>query len=95
MRITDIVWKERIVEKITGKHGVSIAEAEEALLFNPIVRKVAKGHVHGEDIYAALAQIESGRYLVVFFIHKKPRMALPISARDMDHKERMYYEKHK
>ncbi len=95
MRITEIIWKERVVEKIAEKHGVSVAEAEEALLSRPVVRKMVKGRVHGEDLYAALAQIGSGRYLIVFFINKKRGMALPISARDMDRAERNYYGGHK
>ena len=89
------MWKERIVEKLAEKHGVSVEEAEEALLSRPVVRKMAKGRVRGEDLYAALARIENGRYLVVFFIYKKRGMALPISARDMNHWERSYYDKHK
>ena len=95
MRITDIIWKERVVEKTAEKHAVSVAEAEEALLSRPVVRKMAKGRVHGEDLYAALAQISSGRYLIVFFINKKRGMALPISARDMDRAERRYYARHR
>ncbi len=95
MRITDIIWKEAIVEKLSYKHGVSIAEAEEVLRTKPVVRKVIKGRVRGEDVYAAMAQIAGGRYLIVFFIDKKRGMALPISARDMDPAERKYYAKHK
>lgn len=95
MRITDIIWKERIVEKTAQKHAVSVAEVEEALLSRPMVRRMAKGRVHGEDVYAALAQISSGRYLIVFFINKKRGMALPISARDMDPAERTYYVTHR
>lgn len=94
MRITDIIWKDRIVEKIARKHAVSVAEAEAALLSRPVVRKMAKGRVQGEDVYAALARISSGRHLIVFFINKKRGMALPISARDMDRAERRYYAKH-
>ncbi len=93
MRITDIIWKEAIVEKLIGKHGVSMAEAEEVLLSRPVVRRIVKGRVRGEDVYAAMAQIASGRYLIVFFIDKKRGMALPISARDMDPAERKYYAK--
>ncbi len=92
-RITDIVWKEAVVEKLIGKHSVSITEAEEALLSKPIVRRMVKGRVRGEDVYAAMAQIASGRYLIVFFIDKKRGMTLPISARDMDPAERKYYAK--
>lgn len=95
MRITDIIWKDRTVDKLAEKHGVSVAEAEEVLLAKPVVRKMAKGHVRGEDVYAALAQIESGRRLIVFFIYKRHGMALPISARDMESSERKYYDKHK
>lgn len=93
-RITDIIWKERYVEKLARKHGVSAGEAEEALLSRPVVRRMAKGRVHDQDVYAALAQIRSGRYLIVFFIDKKRGMALPISARDMDASERKYYAQH-
>ena len=77
------------------KHGVSIAEAEEVFLSKPVVRRMMRGHVRGEDVYAALAQIGSGRYLIVFFVDKKRGMVLPISARDMDAAERKYYAKHK
>jgi uncharacterized DUF497 family protein len=92
-RITDIVWKEAVVEKLIGKHGVSIAEAEEVLLSKPIVRRMVKGHVRGEDVYAAMAQIIGGRYLIVFFIDKRRGMVLPVSARDMNPAERTYYAK--
>jgi hypothetical protein len=91
VRIADILWKEDFVAKLADKHGVSAAEAEEALLSHPVVRKVARGRVRGEDVYAALSHLRSGRYLIVFFIRKKGGMALPISARDMDPAERRYY----
>ena len=71
------------------------SQAEEALLCSLVVRKVAKGHVRGEDVYAAMAQISSARHLIVFFISKKRGMALPISARDMNASERKYYGRHK
>ncbi len=95
MRITDIIWKGRFVEKLAARHSVAVAEADEALLSRPVVRKVAKGHVRAEDVYAAMAQISSGRYLIDYFIDKKHDMALPISARDMDASERRYYGKHR
>ena len=95
MTINDIIWKQQFVEKISLKHRVSIDEVEEALVSNPFICKVARGHVDNEDIYAAYTQIHNGRYLVVFFINKKGNSALPISARDMDNKERRYYENQK
>lgn len=95
MRITAIIWKQRFVDKLADKHGVSVEEAEQVLLSRPFVRRMARGHVRGEDVYAALAQIPSGRYLIVFFITKKRGVALPISARDMDPSERKYYANHR
>jgi len=93
--INDIIWKQQFVEKISIKHQVSIDEVEEVLSSHPFVCKVARGHIDHENIYAAYAQIHNGRYLIVFFINKKGNKALPISARDMDNKERRYYENQK
>ena len=67
--------------------------AEDVLLSKAVVRRVAKGRVRGENVYAAMSQTHGGRYLIVFFIGKKHDMALPISARDMDGSERRYYDK--
>jgi uncharacterized DUF497 family protein len=95
MRITDVIWKDRVVEKLSGKHGVSVVEAEETLTSRPVVRRMVKGRIQGEDVYAAMAQITGGRYLIVFFIDKKRGVALPISARDMSPAERKYYARHR
>jgi uncharacterized DUF497 family protein len=35
---------------------------------------------------------QTARYLIVFFVRKKTRQALPISARDMTRAERRRYE---
>lgn len=94
MKITEIIWKQQFVEKIEFKHNLSISEVEEVLRSNPLVFKVAKGRIRGQDIYSAQTQIENGRYLIVFFIRKKHYIALPISAREMTIAERKYYEKH-
>jgi uncharacterized DUF497 family protein len=42
-----------------------------------------------------MGQTEAGRYLIVFFIHKKSGAALVISARDMTPKERRRYGRKK
>jgi uncharacterized protein len=95
MRVTDILWKEAVIEKLADKHGVSVAEAEEVLRSRPVMRRMVKGRVRDEDVYAAMTQITGGRYLIVFFIDKKRGVALPISARDMSSAERKYYAKHR
>lgn len=88
-----IIWKDQFVEKLARKHGVSTTEAEEVLSVKPHIRRVSKGRVKGEDVYAAYGQTNAGRYLIVFYIRKVSDAILPISARDMDDAERKYYER--
>ena len=95
MVIHQIIWKDQFVEKLTQKHGVSVTEAEDVLASNPQIRKMSKGRVKGENVYAAYGQTGGGRYLVVFYIRKATGAILPISARDMDNAERNYYGKQK
>jgi len=68
-------------------------EVEEILYGMNKVYRIAKGDVQSEDVYLALGKTSAGRYLSVFFILKKNRRVLPISARDMDNKERREYVK--
>jgi uncharacterized DUF497 family protein len=91
--IRKIIWKDQFVEKLAQKHRVSALEAEEVLGTNPHIRKMSKGRVKGENVYAAFGQTVAGRYLVVFYIRKISGALLPISARDMDDAERKYYDK--
>ena len=63
------------------------------LFSHPHIRRVEKGQIQGEDLYAAYGQTEVGRYLIVFFVLKHNTSALPISARDMTRSERKYYGK--
>ena len=95
MVIRKIIWKDQFVEKLEQKHGVSVAEAEEILGINVHIRRVSKGRVKDENVYAAYGQTNAGRYLIVFYIRKISGALLPISARDMDDAERKYYERHR
>ncbi|MCD6317740.1 BrnT family toxin [Candidatus Aerophobetes bacterium] len=92
MKIKRIIWKETFIEKIEGKHHVTMFEVEEILHGRKKVYRIAKGDVKGEDVYLALGKTSTGRYLSVFFILKKNHDVLPISARDMDNKERRNYK---
>ncbi len=95
MVITQIIWNDQFVEKLAEKHQVSVSEAEDVLRSKPLIRKVGKGRVKGEDVYAAYGQSAAGRYLAVFYIRRKTGAIVPISARDMDEAERGYYGKQK
>lgn len=91
--LTRIIWKDTFVEKLAEKHNVSVEEAEEALQRKPLIRKVGKGRVKDENVFAAYGQTAEGRYLIIIYIRKLNGAILPISGRDMDDSERKYYEK--
>lgn len=96
MFITEIIWLPNIVDKLAWKHHVHPKEVEE-ILFEPssLYRKVESGHREGENVYSSMGQTEGGRYLIIFFVYKKNQHALILSAREMEQKERNYYERKK
>jgi uncharacterized DUF497 family protein len=93
MRIEGIIWLRDVVDKLISKHNVETYEVEEVLNGKPKTRFVEKGDKEGEDVYLALGQTDSGRYLAVLFIYKRSREALILSARDMAARERRQYGK--
>ena len=93
MFIDDFIWLPIILDKVEVKHQVSQDEVEEIFFNKARFRFVESGHQTGEDVYSASGQTEAGRYLIVFFIHKRANTALILSARGMDKKERRHYER--
>ncbi len=91
MRITGFVWLEEYVEKLERKHHVSPEEVESVFASRPRYRFVEKGHRPGENLYSAMGQSETGRYLIAFFVHKLDGQALIISVRSMDDAEKRLY----
>ncbi len=93
MLINGFIWREDIIDKLAWKHNVTPDEVEEVFTGNPRFIRIEKGKVDGENLYNALGQTMSGRYLAVFFIYKRSRQALIATAREMNGKERRYYAK--
>jgi uncharacterized protein len=93
LKLSGIIWLEEIIEKIDRKHRVTQDEVRDVLRSSSHFRFVEKGHRRGENVYSAMGQTSAGRYLIVFFVRKKTRQALPVSARDMTRGERRRYEK--
>ncbi len=91
LKITGFIWLEDIVEKLWYKHQTTQSEVEEVFVNEPYFRFVEKGHRKDENVYAALGQTDSGRYLIIFFIYKQNKSALIISARSMNDWERRHY----
>jgi len=93
MYIDDFIWLPDILDKLAVKHHVTQDEVEEIFFNHPRYRFVESGLRPWEDVYSASGQTDAGRYLIVFFIDKPNNVALILSARDMDGKERRRYER--
>ena len=93
MYVVDIIWLPHVIDKLAWKHSVFPEEVDQVIFSKVHFRWIQKGHISGEDVYAAYGQTEAGRYLVVFFVYKTTREALILSSRDMDSKERRLYER--
>ena len=91
--INDIIWFNRLVDKIAWKHNILPAEEEEVLSGQCKVFRKEKGKVEDEHLYNALGKTEAGRFLSVFFIKKLGNKALIVTARDMNKSERKKYGK--
>jgi len=93
MKIIKCLWRDQFVAKLAWKHAVSTDEVEQVFRNVPRYDFIANGHYREEHVYRALGQTDAGRYLAVFFVYKHDGQALPISAREMDSKERRHYGK--
>lgn len=91
MNIRGFIWREQIVDKLDWKHNITPEEVEEVFKGKPEFMRKEKGKVEGEYLYNALGRTASGRYLSMFFIYKRSRQALIVTAREMNRKERRYY----
>jgi len=91
--IKEIIWFESVVEKLQSKHSVSQNEVREVFEDNARFFFVEEGNFQGEDIYSAMGRTDAGRYLIIFFIYKKNKDAIILSARQMTSKEKKRYGK--
>ncbi len=73
------------------KHGVLNGEAEQIFFNEPLIVLDDPVHSVAEDRYAAFGKTDNARTLVVIFTMRGEKIRV-ISARDMNRKERKYYE---
>jgi len=93
LEIIDLIITPEILDKLIWKHNVTESEVRQVFLGKPRYRFIEKGGYKGEHLYLALGTTDAGRYLAVFFIHKKNKHALIVTARDMTENERRRYAK--
>lgn len=93
MKVTGIIWLREVVDKLARKHNLTTEEVEEAMRSVRRFRFIEMGDVEGEDLYAAMGRTAAGRYLIIYFVHKRTGEALIISGRNMTKKEKRFYAK--
>jgi hypothetical protein len=84
-------WDEGNLPKIWETHKVSGAEYEQIFFNHPVVAARDEKHSSVEDRYYTLGHTDAGRLLYAVFIIRD-YLIRPISARDMNRKERKVYE---
>lgn len=81
-------------ERKNDKHGVSMAEAEQAFFNDPLLFFDDRKHSHIEPRFHALGRTDQDRLLhISFTLRGAGQKIRVISARDMHRKERSVYEK--
>jgi len=87
-------WDEGNSNKNFIKHKVWNWECEQLFFNIPLVILDDPGHSLSEKRWAAFGKTDSGRQLIIVFT-KRSNLLRIISARDMNHRERAYYEEYK
>jgi uncharacterized DUF497 family protein len=88
----DFEWDEGNIKKNWERHGVSHIECEEIFFNKPIIVKKDELHSTREDRYFVLGKTDTGRMLFIVFTLRGNKIRI-ISARDMNRKEKIIYEK--
>jgi len=93
-RIEGFDWDAGNERKSAAKHHVSQAEAESAFFNHPILVVPDERHSQSEPRLHLLSCSDTGRFLhITVTVRRQATLIRIISARDMNRKERMLYEK--
>ncbi len=84
-------WDRGNSNKNLVKHNVENWECEQVFFNKPLLVLEDPGHSVAEKRWAAFGKTDSGRLLVVI-ITMRDNLLRVISARDMNSRERMFYE---
>ena len=92
-QITGFIRDDGNSRKNVEKHGVYQSEAEQTFLNEPLLVLEDSKHSHKEARYHALGETDDERLLhITFTLRGDGTLTRVISARDMHHKERAFYE---
>ena len=94
MEPTKFDWDKGNINKNSQKHNVADKESEEIFFDSRLRVYYDKGHSKKEERYYALGKTLKGRTLFVVFTIRNDKIRI-ISARDINKKENIEYEKTK
>ncbi len=84
-------WDDGNSNKNLAKHGVENWECEQVFFNQPLIVLEDAEHSGSEKRWAVFGKTDSGRMLAVIFTRRRNLLRV-ISARDMNRRERRYYE---
>ena len=84
-------WDKSNIEKNWLKHKVNPIECEQVFFNQPLIILDDPKHSISEKRFAVFGRTDAGRLLVVIFT-KRGKLLRVISARDMNSRERKFYE---
>ncbi len=90
----DFNWDLHNINKSWNKHGVNYKECEQAFINKPTKVVDDISHSQAEKRYTLFGQTNKARYLYITFTLRVNQIRV-ISARDMNKKERRFYEETK
>ena len=91
-QFTGFQWDEGNIDKNLLKHQVQNWECEQIFFNEPLIILDDLKHSLSEKRWAAFGQTDAGRSLAIIFT-KRGKLLRVISARDMNRKEKKFYEK--
>jgi len=86
-------WDEGNADKNLIAHNVENWECEQVFFNEPLLVLDDRRHSTAEKRWAAFGRTDAGRLLAVVFT-TRGKLVRVISARDMNRKERLFYENH-
>jgi uncharacterized DUF497 family protein len=87
---TGFQWDAGNAPKVVASHSVTPGECEQVFFHEPLLIVPDPGHSKVEERWAAWGRTAEGRTLTVIFTLRGDRIR-PLSARDMNRKERQRY----
>ena len=91
-QFTGFQWDDGNLDRNLIKHQVQNWECEQIFFNEPLIILDDTKHSFSEKRWAAFGRTDAGRFLTIIFT-KREKLLRVISARDMNRKERKFYEK--